>query len=67
LDRKFNEDSISGRKTVILSLSMGLTSNFVPDYQTAPKLQKSDFRKVFLQYSIQNVFLAFLTVVTWLP
>jgi len=34
-------------------------------------LQKSGFRKAFLQYSIQTVFFRFmtviLTVVTWLP
>jgi len=31
LDRKFNEDSSNVLKTVIFSLQVGLTGDFVPD------------------------------------
>jgi len=57
LDRKFNKDFKNVLKTVNFLLQVGLTSNFVSDCQTvtAEKLQKSGFRKVFLQYYIENV------------
>jgi len=47
-------------ETAIFSLQVDFTGNFVPDCQ---KLPKSGFRKVSLQYSIQNVFLRFMTVI----
>jgi len=34
LDRKFNEDSKNVLKTVIFALKVGLTGDFVPDFQT---------------------------------
>jgi len=59
LERKFNEDFTNVLTSVIFPLQV--TSNFIPD--CAQKLQKSRFRKVFLQNWIQNVFLRFITVI----
>jgi len=72
LDRKFNEDSKNVLRNMIRSLQVGFTSNFVPDCQSVLKsCKKSGIRNVSLQYSIQYVFLRFitfiLTLVTWLP
>jgi len=39
LNRKFNEDSKNVLKTVIISLQVGLTSNFFPDYHTVLQSQ----------------------------
>jgi len=36
VDRKFNKDSKNVLKTVIFSLQMGFTDNFVPDYPFQP-------------------------------
>jgi len=41
LDRKLNEDSKNVLKTIIFSLQVGLTSNFVPDCQTMLKSSKN--------------------------
>jgi len=49
LDRIFNEDSKNVRKTVIFSFLVDLTSNFVSNYKTVKKLQKSEFGKVLVR------------------
>jgi len=42
---------------------VGFTRDFVTDYQTVKLCSKVAKIMVFLQYSIQNVFLKFVTVI----
>jgi len=63
LDRKFYGDSKNLLKTVIFSLKVGLTSNFVPDCYTVKlysKVAKIGFRSFLV---VQKVFLRFMTVI----
>jgi len=48
MDRKFNKDSKNMLKTVIFSLQVDLTSNFVPDCHTVLKSCKNQGYKSFL-------------------
>jgi len=47
LDRKLNGDSKNVLKTVIFSLQVGLTSNFVSDFQTVIKSCKTQALEKF--------------------
>jgi len=48
LESKFNEDSKNMLKTVIFSLQMGLTGDFVPDYFANCVSSSSNFDSAFL-------------------
>jgi len=62
LDRKYKEDSKNVLKTVIFSLQVSLTGNFVFDRQTVLKSCKNWGLEKFSS-SIQFVFLRFITVI----
>jgi len=59
LDRKFIEDFKNVVKTVIFLLQEGFTFTV----KQCSKVEKTGFRKVLLQYSIQNVLVRFMTVI----
>jgi len=64
LDRKFNEDSKNVLKTVIFSLQVGLTSNFVSACQSVLKGCKNQcLEKFSCSIRYENVFLKFMTVI----